>query len=637
MTKPENKKTNGRLHKNRINNGNNLWLWLVIVFIFLTLMSQTNVSMVTTPREMTYSDFYSLLQENKETSKIQSLSLTENIMQGTLNDGSKFLVTIPPNDEKILDLVRSNVNSFTVDQPKTFWSNLLFSLGPMLLLILFFWFVSYRGTQMGNKIWSFGKSKAKINNAKEHKITFEDVAGVEEAEEELQEIIEFLKDPKKFQRLGGKIPKGVLLVGPPGTGKTLLAKAVAGEAGVPFFSLSGSDFVEMFVGVGASRVRDLFEQGRRAAKTSGKGCIIFIDEIDAVGRLRFSGIGGGHDEREQTLNALLVEMDGFDTQAGLILIAATNRPDTLDPALLRPGRFDRQIVVSLPDVLGREAILKVHTKNLKLAANVDFKAVARQSVYFSGADLANVCNEAALLAARHNRDAITQDEFLAAIERVTMGPEKKSRAISKREKEITAYHEAGHALLSLLIKDADPFTKVSIIPRGMAGGYTLTPPVEDRHYWAKRELLGRITVSLGGRAAEDICLDEVTTGAQSDLQYATTIARKMTCEYGMSEKLGTLTLGQHNHQLFLGRDLMEQRNYSEETARAIDEEIRYIIDSCYSRAKKLLTENRDKLETLAKKLIEKEVIDVEAAKILLGMADEKPSEPSDVKSAASSS
>lgn len=620
MTKLNLKRNHGKpTPKNRIQQQNNLWIWLIFAMLVMLLLSQANVSVTSTPRELSYSEFYSILKDNRTNPKIHSLAMTENILQGSFQDGAKFIVNIPDKDTMLLDLIRTNVDQFSVIPSKTFWSNLIFSLVPWLLFIAFFWFVSYRGAQMGNKIWSFGKSRAKPNSDKNGKITFDDVAGVDEAKEELQEIIEFLKDPKKFQRLGGRIPKGVLLIGLPGTGKTLLAKAVAGEAGVPFFPLSGSDFVEMFVGVGASRVRDLFEQGRKASKTSGKGCIIFIDEIDAVGRLRFSGIGGGHDEREQTLNALLVEMDGFDTQGGLILIAATNRPDTLDPALLRPGRFDRQIVVPLPDILGREAILKVHTKNIQLLENVDLKAIARQTVYFSGADLANVCNEAALLAARKVKDGVGPEEMLAAVERVTMGPEKKSRVISKKEKEITAYHEAGHALLSLLLDEVDTFSKVSIIPRGLAGGYTLTPPIEDRHYWSKKELLGRIVVSLGGRAAEEICLGEVTTGAQSDLESATDIARKMICEFGMSEKLGTLTLGRHHHQVFLGRDMMEQKDYSEETAKAIDDEIRSFVDTSYQRAKKLLLENRDKLEIIGKKLIEKEVLDIEETRILLNL------------------
>ncbi|MFH1360111.1 MAG: ATP-dependent zinc metalloprotease FtsH [Candidatus Omnitrophota bacterium] len=615
---------------------NNMFIWISIALVTIIFVSQANINTtVTSPRQLKYSEFYSLLKDNNETNKIESLTKRENELEGRFSDGSTFKVTIPQDDEAILDLIRSDVKDFTVEQPRVFWSSLLINLLPIGLLILFFWLMSYRGAQIGNKIWSFGKSRAKMDANKNARVTFDDVAGVDESKEELQEVIEFLKEPKRFQKLGGKIPKGVLLIGAPGTGKTLLAKAVAGEAGVPFFPLSGSDFVEMFVGVGASRVRDLFEQGRKAATLSGTGCIIFIDEIDAVGRLRFSGIGGGHDEREQTLNALLVEMDGFDTHAGLILIAATNRPDTLDPALLRPGRFDRQIVVPLPDILGREAILKVHTKNIKLAVNVDLKKVARQTVYFSGADLANVCNEAALLAARKNKDAVEMDEMLAAIERVTMGPEKKSRTISKREKEITAYHEAGHALLSLLIDEVDTFSKVSIIPRGMAGGYTLTPPIEDRHYWSKKELLGRITLSLGGRAAEEVCLEDLTTGAQNDLETATQIARKMVCEYGMSEKLGTLTLGRHHHQLFLGRDMMEQRDYSEETAKQIDVEVRQFVDHSYDRAKKLLSENREKLEKLVQGLMEKEVLDIDEAKAFLGLQDQKPQDSKDNHPASS--
>ncbi len=624
------KKSLGRLLPKQQPNQNNFWIWIIVAVAFLLILNQASVTTTTAPKEMSYGEFNTLVKDNAKTQKIQTLSMSENILQGTLQDGSKFNVNIPPNDSGLLDLIRNNVSNFTISPGRALWSQLLLSIAPWIIFLGFFWYISYRGSQVGNKIWSFGKSRAKINSDKNKKFTFEDVAGVDEAEEELQEIIEFLKDPKKFQRLGGRIPKGVLLVGPPGTGKTLLAKAVAGEAGVPFFSLSGSDFVEMFVGVGASRVRDLFEQGRKAGRTSGKGSIIFIDELDAVGRLRFSGIGGGHDEREQTLNALLVEMDGFDTQYGLILIAATNRPDTLDPALLRPGRFDRQIVVSLPDIVGREGILKVHSKNIKLAPSVDLNAIARQTVYFSGADLANVCNEAALLAARNNKDFVGQEEMLAAAERVTMGPEKKSRAISKKEKEITAYHEAGHALLSLLLEEVDTFSKVSIIPRGMAGGYTLTPPIEDRHYWSKKELAGRIVVALGGRAAEEVCLGEITTGAQSDLQIVTEIARKMICEYGMSEKLGTLTLGNRHHQVFLGRDMMDERNYSDETAKAIDDEIRSIVDESYNRARKILLDHRDQLEVLTRKLIEKEVLDIEEAKVLLNIAGLPKKDPHNI-------
>lgn len=607
------------------NNGN--WLfWVVLLFIFLIFMSQNDpTTSMRAPKELTYSEFYNTLLTNTETGKIQTLELiesTENKLRGTFSDGTEFALNIPREDAGLLNIIRENVPNFKVVVPQIFWSQMFFSFMPILLIITFIWFLSHRGAQMGNKIWSFGKSRAKMSKGK-GTITFQDVAGVDEAKEELQEVIEFLKDPKRFERLGGKIPKGVLLIGPPGTGKTLLAKAVAGEADVPFLSLSGSDFVEMFVGVGASRVRDLFEQGRKASMSSGKGAIIFIDEIDAVGRLRFAGIGGGNDEREQTLNALLVEMDGFTNQSGLIMIAATNRPDTLDPALMRPGRFDRQVVVGLPDINGREGILTVHSKGLKLATDINLRKVAQQTVYFSGADLANVCNEAALLAARKNKDAVGMDEFLAAVERVTMGPEKKSRAISRKEKETTAYHEAGHALLSLLIDEVDTFTKVSIIPRGMAGGYTLTPPTEDKHYLNKKELLGQMTVLLGGLIAEEIYAGDTSTGVSNDLERVAQIARHMVCVYGMSEALGPLSYGQRDHMRFLGRDILENKEYSDLTAQKIDEEVRRLVQQAHDRGKKLLTEHRDKLELMARRLIDKEVMDIDEARQMLGVPDLK--------------
>jgi len=595
------------------------WFWLLIIVVFYLLINSLTIPITGVPKEISYSGFYEILKTSPE--KIKSVTKIETILQGEFADNSKFFVNIPDNDTELLSLMRQNLKRFDVKPARTLWANLLYSLGPIILLIFFWWIMAARGEQLGNRIMGFGKVRPKIHSEKEgEKVTFNnDVAGVDEAREELQEVIEFLKDPKRFQKLGGKIPKGVLLVGPPGCGKTLVAKAVAGEAGVPFFSISGSDFVEMFVGVGASRVRDLFEQGRKAAKISGRGAIIFIDEIDAVGRLRFSGIGGGHDEREQTLNQLLVEMDGFATEQGLILIAATNRPDTLDPALLRPGRFDRIIVVNLPDIAGREAILKVHTRKIKLAPDVNLKLIAQQTSLFSGADLANLCNEAALLAARHNKEAVQQQDLEAAIERVIMGPEKKSRVMSKREKELTAIHEAGHAILSLLIPEVDPVTKVSIIPRGMAGGYTLTPPREDKGYHSKAELLGDIAVVLGGRVSEELNFGDITTGAARDLEASTQIARQMVCDFGMSERLGNITLGKSHGPVFLGRDLIEEKNYSDETASIIDEEIKHIVDGCYSRAKKLIQENQEKLKLLANTLLEKEVLSGEEIKRMLGL------------------
>jgi cell division protease FtsH len=594
------------------------WVWILVIIFFYLLVSSINVSITGVPREITYGEFYSILKNNPQ--KIKSLTKIENELQGDFTDNTKFKLTIPDNDQELLKLIRENVANFDVKPARTFLAALLFNLGPILLLILFWWVMASRGEQLGNRIMSFGKMRPKMHSDKEgEKVTFNDVAGVDEAKEELNEIIEFLKDPKKFQKLGGKIPKGVLLVGSPGTGKTLLAKAVAGEAGVPFYSISGSDFVEMFVGVGASRVRDLFEQGRRAAKISGKGAIIFIDEIDAVGRLRFSGIGGGHDEREQTLNALLVEMDGFGTEQGLILIAATNRPDTLDPALLRPGRFDRLIIVNLPDIKGREEILKVHTRKIKLAPSVDLKSIASQTPGFSGADIANLCNEAALLAARYSKDTVEMIDLEKAVERVLMGPEKKSHIMSKKEKEITAIHESGHSLLSLLLPEVNPLKKVSIIPRGIAGGYTFTPPLEDKHYWTKSQLNEEIALMLGGRASEEINLNEVTTGAQNDLEMATQMARRMVCQFGMSDKLGNVTLGKREGLIFLGRDIMEERNYSEDTARLIDEEVKKIVDVAYSRAKNILKENNDKLKILSNALLEKEVLSGEEVKKIIGV------------------
>lgn len=597
-----------------------LWFMLVIGGIMLFRFSSNVASGI--PRILTYSEFYSIVKENKTTNNIKSATLVEDEIRGKFSDGSNFIANVPSENPDLLKLLVENVQNFDVKpQRVSLLANIFYSLGPMMLFIAFLYFFVYRGAvQGGSKILAFGQSRARQISPDSHKTTFKDVAGVNEAKEELREVIDFLKDPKRFQRLGGKIPKGVLLMGPPGTGKTLLAKAVSGEAGVPFYHISGSDFVEMFVGVGASRVRDLFDQAKKSAKASGKGCIIFIDEIDAVGRQRFAGIGGGHDEREQTLNALLVEMDGFNTQEGIILIAASNRPDVLDPALMRPGRFDRQIVIDRPDVIGREEILKVHTRGIKLSPEVDLKSIARQTPGFSGADLANLSNEAALLGARRDKDGVGMKELEDAIERVVAGPERKSRVIGEYEKKITAYHESGHALLALLMPGADPLHKVSIIPRGTSAlGYTMQFPLEDRYTMTRKELLARLTVAMGGRVSEELNFSEVTTGAQNDLEFVTEVARRMVCEFGMSEALGNLTYGRRDHPLFLGRDIFEERDYSEQTAILIDQEIKRIVDNCYTRAKEELSKNKDRLERLATVLLEKEVMDGEEVRRIVGI------------------
>jgi cell division protease FtsH len=483
------------------------------------------------------------------------------------------------------------------------WLIILLNALPLLLLVGFCLFLMRQMQAGGNKALSFGKSRARLLSAQQKKVTFKDVAGTDEAKEELQEIIEFLKDPQKFQKLGGRIPKGVLLVGPPGTGKTLLARAIAGEANVPFFSISGSDFVEMFVGVGASRVRDLFEQGKKNAP-----CIIFIDEIDAVGRHRGAGLGGGHDEREQTLNALLVEMDGFESNEGVILVAATNRPDVLDPALLRPGRFDRRVVVGRPDVKGREQILKVHTKKVPLADDVDLTTIARGTPGFAGADLANLVNEAALVAARQNRKVVTQFDFELAKDKVMMGVERKSLIISDEEKKNTAFHEAGHALVSALTPNADPLHKVTIIPRGMALGLTMQLPLDDKHSYNKEYLEAQLAILMGGRIAEEIFMHHITTGAGNDIERATDLARKMVCEWGMSE-LGPLSFGKREEQIFLGREIAQHRDYSESTAIRIDEQVKKLVEYGYQRARRVIEEHSDALERIALALLEREVLD----------------------------
>ena len=600
------------------------FIWILIIVGLFLIFQWVFSSMEEKTQEMTYKTFYQTLQTNDQTGIILTAYKIDDRVSGKLQDGTGYTVHIPGSDPELIKLLRENVPEFDIRPPQTFLANLFYSLGPMLIFILFLWFFIYRGASAGGgKMLSFGKSRARLATKDKMRVTFNDVAGIEEAKEELKEVIDFLKDPKKFQKLGGKMPKGVLLMGPPGTGKTLLAKACAGEAEVPFFSMSGSDFVEMFVGVGASRVRDLFEQAKRTVKTSKKGCIIFIDEIDAVGRQRFAGIGGGQDEREQTLNALLAEMDGFDTTTGVILVAATNRPDVPDPALLRPGRFDRQIVVDQPDIHGRDAILKVHARNIKMQKDVDLFKIAQQTAGFSGADLANIINEAALLGARKNKDAVRMEDLQEAMERVMAGPQRKSRKISEEEKKMIAYHEAGHALMSYLIKGADPLHKVTIVSRGMALGYTMQLPREDRYLYRKGQVIGKIAGMLAGRASEEITFNEISTGAQDDIKKATQLARDMVTLYGMSDKLGHLTVGKRHAQVFLGRDITEERNYSEETARLIDAEVKSIVDSCYETAKQKLLENKDKLDLLANKLIEKETMDENEVRDLLGF-EKKP-------------
>lgn len=610
----------------RPNGARDFLIWILILIGLTYFFQWGQVMFEAPPKELTYSSFYSLLTKKDAQLKVKSAYLSEDKIGGKLSDGSKYVVNIPLNDPDLVKTLRDNVEEFDVRPPKTFLSNFFWTiLGPIVLVTLF-WFMMYRGAggAGGGKILSFGKSRARFATDEHLKVTFNDVAGVDEAKEELKEVIEFLKDPKRFQRLGGKMPKGLLVVGPPGCGKTLLAKAVAGEAGVPFLSISGSDFVEMFVGVGASRVRDLFDQAKRSVKMTKKGCIIFLDEIDAVGRQRFAGIGGGHDEREQTLNALLVEMDGFDTQEGVVLIASTNRPDVLDPALLRPGRFDRQIVVDRPDIKGRRDILAVHTKKITMDKSVDIDKLAQSTPGFSGADLANLVNEAAILAARRNKDAVTMHEMEESIERVMAGPQRKSRVISPDEKRIISFHESGHALLSLLVKDADPMRKVTIISRGLALGYTFSPPSKDRYLKNKSQLTGELIIALGGRAAESLEFCDVSTGAHNDLNGVSQMARAMVTQYGMSDVLGNLVYGRRHEQIFLGRDFGEERNYSEETAKLIDAEVKKLVDNCYQSAVKLLSEHRDKLRLLAETLLVKEVMDDNEVRKLIGMEIPQP-------------
>ena len=547
-----------------------------------------------------YSDFNAKV----DAGEVDKVVIIQNNIRGTLTDGTEFTTIAPdaPNSDRDLykRLADKGIHISAENPPEPpWWQTLLTSLIPIALLIGFWFFIMQQSQMGGGRMMNFGKSRVRLMVSDKKKVTFADVAGADEAKQELEEVVEFLKTPDKFNELGARIPKGVLLFGPPGTGKTLLAKAVAGEAGVQFFTISGSDFVEMFVGVGASRVRDLFEQAKKSAP-----CIVFIDEIDAVGRQRGAGLGGGHDEREQTLNQLLVEMDGFASNEGIIIIAATNRPDVLDPALLRPGRFDRQIVVDKPDVRGREAILKVHTKGKPIAEDADLDVLARRTPGFTGADLSNLVNEAALLAARRNKKKIYMAEMEEAIERVMAGPERKSHVMTEEEKRLTAYHEGGHTLVGLLLEHADPVHKVTIIPRGRAGGYMLSLPKEDRSYRTRSELFDRIKVALGGRVAEEVVLGEISTGASSDIQQATQIIRSMIMQYGMSESIGPIAYGEENHQVFLGRDFNRDRNYSEEVAGEIDREVRRYIEEAYEACRVIITENRDKLDLIAHELLE---------------------------------
>jgi cell division protease FtsH len=586
------------------------WL-LIVVSAFLLWEVVKGARDGQKDKEINVTQFMSDVDQNQ----VREINVNGMEIHGKYRDGSAFHTTAPQNyftPEMLKTLQSKGINiSFRDINSSSLPLQLLGTWAPLILLGALWFFMIRQMQTGGNKALSFGKSRARLLSMQQKKVTFKDVAGVDEAKEELREIIEFLREAQKFQKLGGRIPKGVLLVGPPGTGKTLLARAVAGEANVPFFSISGSDFVEMFVGVGASRVRDLFEQGKKNAP-----CIIFIDEIDAVGRHRGAGLGGGHDEREQTLNQLLVEMDGFESNEGVILMAATNRPDVLDPALLRPGRFDRRVVVSRPDVRGREEILRVHTRKIPLAEDVDLSVLARGTPGFSGADLANMVNEAALAAARQNRKAVLQYDFELAKDKVLMGVERKSMLLSDEEKRNTAYHEAGHALVAAKMPNSDPLHKVTIIPRGMALGVTMQLPIDDRHNYYKNYLETEIAILMGGRIAEELFLNQMSTGAGNDIERATDMARKMVCEWGMSD-LGPLTFGKKEEQIFLGREIAQHRDYSEDTAIKIDQEVRKLVNTGYAKAKEILTDNRDTLEKIARALIEREVLDATEIKMLV--------------------
>jgi len=594
----------------------------LMVILFAVFAIKLAMPPQTETKDWTYNYFYTQLNSGK----IQEVTLRNDgeggiHVEGVTTDKQKFTTYALANDPTLHKLLADKMSAgktvvkYVPNQGTPWWAGLVSTFLPILLIVGFVLFMLQQTQGSGNRVMQFGRSRAKLLEPDKKKVNFADVAGVDEAVEELYEVVDFLKDPKRYNEIGAKIPKGVLLYGPPGTGKTLLARAVAGEAGVPFFSISGSDFVEMFVGVGAARVRDLFEQAKKNAP-----CIVFVDEIDAVGRHRGAGLGGGHDEREQTLNQLLVEMDGFNSNEGIIIIAATNRPDILDPALLRPGRFDRQVVVDRPDIKGRTEILKVHFRGKSFEEDVDIEVLARRTPGFTGADLANVVNEAALLAARRGRKKISMKDLEDATERVIAGPEKKSRVMSEEEKRLVAYHEAGHAVVEGLLPQADPVHKISIIPRGRAGGYTLMLPKEDRYFQTRTYLLNKVIAALGGRVAESLVLDDISSGAKDDLEKATEIIRTMITEYGMSEELGPMTFGRPHEEVFLGRDIARDRNYSEEIAYSIDREAHRLIEKCYQRAKEILENNMNKLHLIAKTLMEKETIEGKEFELLMQQA-----------------
>ena len=603
----------------------NIVLYLLIIAAFVIAIDAFS-GQSANKSELSYTGFIQQVQQKK----VESVTITnDHGIKGKLKNGTEFN-SYAPSDETLIKTLQDNGVEITAAPPEqpAWWMSLLGSAIPIIILVVLFFFIMQQTQGGGGRVMNFGKSRAKLMGEGNVKVSFKDVAGAEEAKQELEEVVEFLKDPGKFTTIGAKIPKGVLLAGPPGTGKTLLAKAVAGEAGVPFFTISGSDFVEMFVGVGASRVRDLFTQAKKNAP-----CIIFIDEIDAVGRQRGAGLGGGHDEREQTLNQLLVEMDGFGANEGIITIAATNRPDILDPALLRPGRFDRQVIVGRPDLRGREAILKVHARNKPLADDVDLKIIAKKTPGFTGADLNNLLNEAALLAARLNKKVITMAEVEEASEKVSMGPERRSHIVSEKDRKLTAYHESGHAIVAHLLPHADPVHKVTIIPRGAAGGYTMMLPTEEQNYKTKSQLLADIRVALGGRIAEALILDEISTGASGDLQSVTNTARAMVTRWGMSDELGPIVFGEQQEQVFLGKNLGHERNYSEEIAAKIDSEIHRIVEEAYKDVTKLLSENEKFLHDMANALLEEETIDAKAVDNLYKYGTTKAPEVEEPKEA----